>query len=66
MDLLNDRDAAKYLGLSVATLRAWRYRQAMEQDQGEGYPPYCKLGAAVRYKREDLDAWVNRNMIGAV
>ena len=65
MDLMNDKDAAKYLGLSVATLRAWRYRQAAGQDQGEDYPPYCKLGAAVRYKRTDLDDWVNRNIVGA-
>ena len=64
MELLNDRDAAHYLRLSVATLRAWRHRQTTGRDQGEGYPPFCKLGAAVRYKRKDLDAWVDRNIVG--
>lgn len=66
MDLLNDKDAAKYLGLSVATLRAWRYRQASGEAENQDLPPYCRLGSAIRYRREDLDEWVNRNIVGVV
>lgn len=47
---LDTRQAALYLGLSWNTLNSWRYR-------GDG-PRYLKLGAAVRYRVEDLDAFL--------
>lgn len=53
---LRPDEAAKYLGVSVATLAQWRWR-------GTG-PKYCKLGdsprAHTRYRREDLDAWASK------
>ncbi|QDG76717.1 AlpA family transcriptional regulator [Labrenzia sp. PHM005] len=49
--LLNETKAAEYLGLSIRTLQAWRVR-------GEG-PVFVKLGRAVRYRPDDLQAWVN-------
>ncbi len=39
--LVDDKEAARLLGLSVNTMRIWRY-------QGKG-PEYIKLGKAVRY-----------------
>jgi excisionase family DNA binding protein len=46
----DERQAARYLNLSPRTLQAWRRK-------GDG-PRYLKLGAAVRYDRADLDAWL--------
>lgn len=47
---LDTVEAARYLGLQKTTLEAWRSR-------GEG-PQFVKLGRAVRYRRPDLDAWI--------
>jgi predicted DNA-binding transcriptional regulator AlpA len=48
--LLNEHDVARITGLSVASVRRWRLLR-----QG---PRFIKLGAAVRYKPEDLSAWL--------
>jgi len=47
---MTELEAAKYLGLSDATLKRLRY-------EGTG-PSYGKPGKIALYKREDLDAWV--------
>lgn len=50
-DLLAEREAAAILGVSIQTLRNWRWR-------GEG-PRYRKLGLRlVRYLRADLLAFI--------
>ncbi|WP_025322238.1 helix-turn-helix transcriptional regulator [Deferrisoma camini] len=48
--LMNEKEAAAYLGLSVRTLQAWRQK-------GIG-PAWKKLGRAVRYALSDLDAFL--------
>lgn len=48
--LLNEHEAAEYLGLKVATLRRWRW-------SGDGCR-FIKLGAAVRYAQADLAAFI--------
>lgn len=47
---MNEIAAAKLLGLSVATLRAWRHRQ-----RG---PRFVKFGRSVRYLVPDLEAFI--------
>jgi excisionase family DNA binding protein len=47
---LTETQAADHLGLSIATLRAWRHR-------GKG-PRFVRFGRAVRYLRADLDAFI--------
>ncbi|MCG8503674.1 MAG: helix-turn-helix domain-containing protein [Sphingomonadales bacterium] len=47
---LDTVEAAEYLRLSPGSLRTFRSR-------GEG-PPYHKAGRAVRYRRDELDAYV--------
>ena len=47
--LLNEREAAQFLTLKVATLRRWRW-------SGSG-PAFIKLGGAVRYDPADLEAF---------
>ena len=50
-ELLNEEQAGQYVGgLSPVTLQTWRSR-------GDG-PPFLKVGRLVRYRRSDLDAWL--------
>ncbi len=48
---LDDVALAAVLGLSVKAVRQWRLL-------GKG-PKYRKFGAAVRYGRHDLEAWIS-------
>ena len=54
--LLNEYDVARITGLSVASVRRWRLLR-----QG---PKYLKIGAAVRYKPEDVSAWIESRPSG--
>ena len=50
--LLNEKQAAEFLGLKPRTLQAWRW--------SGGGPKYVRLSArAVRYRQSDLDAFVD-------
>ena len=52
---LTPQQAARYLGVSDATLRLWRSRC-------KG-PRYFKAGEKlVRYRRADLDAWIETRL----
>lgn len=55
--LMNEIDAARYLGgertpISVRTLQHWRVTG--------GGPAFLKIGAAVRYRKADLDDYLGR------
>ena len=55
-ELFTEHDVARITGLSVASVRRWRlFRQG---------PKYLKIGAAVRYKPEDLAAWLESRPSG--
>lgn len=54
--LLTREQAARYLGMKPQTLAVWVTRQV------DG-PPYAKLGRSVRYRKCDLDAWIERNVV---
>jgi len=47
---LTTPEAADYLGLAVSTLNKWRCHG--------GGPEFLKLGRAVRYRKDDLDRFV--------
>lgn len=48
---LNERQAAKYVGVNPGTLRLWR-----AESKG---PRYFRAGEKlVRYRRADLDSWI--------
>jgi predicted DNA-binding transcriptional regulator AlpA len=50
-EMLNDMQVAEFLNMSVATVRRWRlFRKG---------PKYVKIGSAGRYKREDVEAWLD-------
>ena len=48
--LLTEDEVAKRLHVSVASLRRWRLER-----RG---PQFIKVGSLVRYKPEELDAWL--------
>lgn len=50
-----ERDAAEYTGLSVRTLQHRRFERRE--------PPYLKIGRSVRYRREDLDAFLEKHRV---
>lgn len=54
--LLTEKDVARRIGLSLASVRRWRLLK-----QG---PRFLKLGSAVRYKPEDMAAWLESRPSG--
>lgn len=48
--LLTEEDVAKQLHVSVASLRRWRLEM-----RG---PQFIKVGSLVRYRPEELEAWL--------
>lgn len=50
--LLNEHEVANTCAISVATLRKWRTLK-----RG---PCFLKIGSLVRYRVNDLDAWIER------
>ena len=52
---LSERDAARYVAMSIHFLRQNRQR-------GCG-PSYVRLGRAIRYRVLDLEAWLKRSTI---
>ena len=58
-ETLTSKKAASYLGISEAALRLWR-------SHGEG-PRYFRAGEKlVRYRRADLDAWIEARLSAPV
>jgi len=45
-----EKDAARYINLSVAWLRVQR--------RDGGGPAFLRIGRAIRYRVQDLDAWL--------
>jgi transposase len=52
---MNEKEAAKYLGVSIGTMRKWRF-----ESRGPGY---AKLGKRVVYCRPDLDTFFDSRRI---
>lgn len=51
--LLGIRELASWLGIPPATIYQWRSR-------GDG-PPGYRVGRHVRYRRDDVEAWLERH-----
>lgn len=56
-DVLTTVEAARYVRLGKPTLERFRLT-------GEG-PRYAKLGGAVRYRRADLDQWLESRLVAS-
>ena len=57
-EMLSTEQAAEYCGVSPRTLEKHRSRG--------GGPVFVKLGGLVRYKVEDLEAWIAGSKAGAL
>ncbi|HXX33816.1 MAG TPA: helix-turn-helix domain-containing protein [Thermodesulfobacteriota bacterium] len=55
-ELLNLKEGAKELKISIHTLRSWVY---------QGRLPFVHLGRRVLLRREDLEAFVDKNVVRA-
>ena len=54
-ELLNEVATARFLNTAPRTLEAWRYK-------GTG-PAFIRVGRAIRYRRSDLEAWLNMRRV---
>jgi excisionase family DNA binding protein len=54
--LVTEVQAAKFLNISIRTLQAWRIKLAG--------PRFVRVGRAIRYRRSDLIAWIEANIVG--
>ena len=53
--LINEYEAADFLGYSVRALQNWRVRG--------GGPKFIKVSArSIRYRRRDLNAWIEERL----
>ncbi|HOB62904.1 MAG TPA: helix-turn-helix domain-containing protein [Candidatus Competibacteraceae bacterium] len=57
--LLTDPEAATYLGVSLSFLRQGRM-EGRRANRSPG-PPFIRMGRAIRYDLQDLDAWLAAN-----
>jgi predicted DNA-binding transcriptional regulator AlpA len=55
-NMLNEEEAAEYLGLSRSSLRQGRMKD--RNPLRCPCPPFYRIGRAIRYKRTDLDKWL--------
>jgi predicted DNA-binding transcriptional regulator AlpA len=56
LPVFNERQAGRYVGVSAAVLRLWR-----TQSRG---PRFFKAGSKlIRYRRTDLDAWIESRLV---
>lgn len=56
--VLSAVQAAAYLGVAVNTLEVWRCTKRYNL-------PYIKVGARVKYRKADLDAWLAARTVSA-
>lgn len=54
--LLTERDVARITHMSVASVRRWRLHRIG--------PKFLKIGVAVRYKPDDIAAWLESRPTG--
>ena len=57
-EVMTTIEAAEYVGLKKPTMERFRFL-------GHG-PAYCKLGGAVRYRKKDLDEWLDSRLVSSV
>ena len=54
-DLLSEQEAREFLDTSPGTLSVWR-------STGRYSLPFVKIGRKVRYRRADLEAWIEKRV----
>lgn len=56
--LLNQAEAAEFLGTTVGTLNTWRHH-------GKIPLPFVRWGRCIRYKKSDLENFIENNKVSA-
>ena len=56
----NNKDAARYVGVSPDMLRLSRHTGFLFK--GVPAPKFLKIGSAVRYRRDELDRWLSSHI----
>lgn len=59
-DLLSPEQAAARLGLSLHTLKEWRKSKPRSSETG---PRFYRVGRQIRYRRDDLEAWLESRAV---
>ncbi len=54
--LMTRKEAAEYLGIRPQTLACWASTQRETI-------PYVRVGRSVRYRKSDLDAWIESRVV---
>jgi len=54
--LMDQKEAAAYLGTTVSSLNSLRY-------YGKRKIPFLRWGNRIRYRKEDLDEWIKSNVV---
>lgn len=57
-EFLDEKGLCALLAISSVTATKWRAK-------AKG-PPFIKVGRLVRYRRSDIDAWLQANTIGSL
>lgn len=57
--LLTEEQVSALTNINVHTLRRWRSTKSQDL-------PYVKIGSRVFYRRRDVEAWIDRHLVGAV
>ena len=60
--ILTEAQTAEYLGLSRATLR--RARMQGNREKHCPTPPFVRMGRAIRYRKVDLDQFLETHLVG--
>ena len=53
--VMTEPETAEHIGISLSGLRKWR-------NDGRG-PAYVRLGRLIRYRRTDIEEWLEKRMI---
>lgn len=54
--LMDQKEAAAYLGTTVGTLNSWRH-------YSKDKIPFVRWGNRIRYRKEDLDEWIKTHVV---
>ena len=57
-ELLSRREAAAYLGVAEQTLAIWKCTKRQQL-------PFVKIGKLVKYRKQDLDEFIAKNLQSA-
>jgi predicted DNA-binding transcriptional regulator AlpA len=57
-ELLTDKEVEAQYKISRATQKAWRWRKKNNAGSYNGFP-FLKVGRLVRYRRADVEQWIN-------